>query len=421
MTATREEPLRILMVSARFSPFVGGTEIHTGVVAAELVRRGHDVTVATTDLSGQLATTEDLDGVRVVRTRAWPRRSDLYLAPGLAPVIGEGDWDLVHVQGYHTAVAPLALSVARRRGIPTALTFHSGGHSSVARNALRPLHTRALRRLILGVDLLIGVSEFEADLFARRLGIDAERIEIIPNGVPEFKPTLTDGDDAALTPVPDTRAPEPVSADRARLRVVAGGPTILSLGRLVRYKGHHRVIRALPHLLAVDPTIRLVILGRGPYRRRLERLVTRLDLDEHVTFDFVPSHERPRLHEIMTNASLAILLSNYESHGMAAHEALSAGLPLIVLDRTALSDLVSAGVAQAVPPSATDREVASIVLRTLSAAGEESSAISSPTLARIQHSWPTIVDRLESAYRRVLGRPATSAGDGGTALGTADR
>lgn len=387
----RSSSLVILMVSARFAPYVGGTEIHTGLVASELARRGHDVTVLTTDLTGKLAATEQVDGFEVVRVRAWPPRSDLYIAPGLGDIIDRGGWDLVHVQGYHTAVAPLALRAAQRRGIPTAVTFHSGGHSSPLRNAMRPLHARAVRQWLRAADLLVAVSRFEADLFSTRLGIDRRRIEVIPNGVSDFAPESSPG---------------------PSLRIVSEGPTILSLGRLERYKGHHRVIRAMPHLLEVDPTIRLVILGEGPYRKRLERLVSRLGVGAHVSFEYVPSHQRQRLHDIMREASLAVLLSDYESHGMAAHEALQAGLPLIVLDRTALSDLVSAGLARAVPPRATDREVTGIILRTLSAANDDKAAstraATAATLERMQQSWPEIVDRLEQAYHRVLGRP----GDG---------
>ncbi|MEM7339650.1 MAG: glycosyltransferase family 4 protein [Actinomycetota bacterium] len=382
-------PLRILFVSARFAPFVGGTEIHTGEVAAELVRRGHHVTVVTTDLSGALPKWETIDGVRVVRVRAWPSWIDLHFAPGIAAIIDDGDWDLVHVQGYHTAVAPLALAAAQRRGIPTALTFHSGGHSSRLRNGLRPLHTKFLSRWLRRTDMLIGVSAFEANLFARRLGLPADRIEVMPNGVPAV----------------DTVQPHPPGGDADRPR----GPHILSVGRLVRYKGHHRVIRALPHIRAVHPEATLTILGDGPYRRSLQRLARRLGLTDAVTFDFVPGDERPRLLSIMADASVAMFLSSYESHGMAAHEALSTGLPAVVLDGSALGDLAAEGLADAVPLMATDREVASIVLRTLDAQRSDRPQGASPDLQRLQHSWPVIVGRLEAAYRQVLTERAARA------------
>ncbi len=438
-------PLRILQVSARFRPYVGGTEIHTAEVSAELARRGHEVTVLTTDLGGDLPPDELVDGVRVVRVRAWPRRFDLYAAPGLGRIIGEGSWDLVHVQGYHTAVAPVALREAQRHGIPTALTFHSGGHSSRLRNLARPIHTRLIASLLRRCDLLIGVSDFEAELFASRLGLEPGRIHTIPNGVSSRRNPIGDAvPDTAVpdhagpdtpgpgTAVPGTAVPDNAVPDRARADDAAGddapldetvpgdgatadpppdrqpddrpstshGPHLLSIGRLQRYKGHQRIIRAMPRILRAEPRTRLTVIGTGPYRSRLERLVRRLGLEASVAFDSVGAGERERLDRIMASASAAVFLSEYESHGMAAHEALLAGLPIVVLDATALGRLADDGLARAVPPMATDGEVAAIVMRTLVEAGQAGPP--ADQLEHLHHSWSTIAARLEQAYRQVI-------------------
>lgn len=381
--------LRILYVCARFTPYVGGTEIHTREVAAQMVRRGHDVTVLTTDLDGRLPSDEVIDGVRVIRVRAWPRRFDLYVAPAMARVIRDGRWDLVHVQGYHTAVAPIALRAARRGGIPTVLTFHSGGHSSTLRNAARPVHARLLAGALRRCDLLIGVSEFEVDLFAERLGVGSDRIRMIPNGV--------------------STTARPACETAVGSASTAAGPHLLSIGRLLRYKGHQRVIRAMPRLVAADPRTRLTILGTGPYQDKLERMVARRGLANQVTFDYVAAEERHRLDEILATASVALFLSDYESHGMAAHEALAAGLPVIVLDSTALGDLASEGLAQAVPPMATDDEVASIVLRTLRDRDEGDERDPVPDLGGRHQTWSSIAATIDAAYQEILAAPAPAA------------
>ena len=381
-------PLRILQVSARYRPYVGGTEIHTGEVAVELAKRGHDVTVLTTDPGADLPAEEWLDGVRVIRVLAWPRGTDLHLAPGLLRVIKAEPWDLVHVQGYHTAVAPVALWAAGRQGLPTALTFHSGGHSSRIRNMARPVHTRAMARLMRNCQLLIGVSDWETGLFTQRLDLEPGRIRTIPNGV---------STDATLRPRSETGSAGP------KTRPGDPAPHLLSIGRLQRYKGHQRIIRAMPRLLEADPGTRLTIIGMGPYGDRLERLVDDLGLHDSVTFDAVEAEDRPRLDRIMASASAAVFLSEYESHGMAAHEAILAGLPVVVLDATALGGLVADGLARAVPPMATDDEVASIVLRTLAeTGGRRPHDPPPPELERLRNSWPSIVRRLEAAYHEFV-------------------
>ena len=84
-------PLRILMVSARFFPSGGGTELHTREVATRLAARGHDVTVLTTN-PGSLPAREELNGVHVRRVRPWTGGSDLYFAPDVYRVVRRGGW-----------------------------------------------------------------------------------------------------------------------------------------------------------------------------------------------------------------------------------------------------------------------------------------------------------------------------------------
>src|SRR5271156_3743015 len=138
MIPTRR-PLRVAMVSANALPLMGGIETHVHEVSTRLGAAGVDVTVLTTDRSGDLAIEEKPPGYRVRRWRAYPRSRDYYLAPGLARhLLRADDYDVVHVQGVHNLVAPAALAAARRAGIPTVLTFHTGGPSSAPRGSLPP-------------------------------------------------------------------------------------------------------------------------------------------------------------------------------------------------------------------------------------------------------------------------------------------
>ena len=138
-TGTERKP-RVLMVVQRFFPEMGGIETHVAEVATRLAAQGEfDVTVLATDRSGRLARTEERDGVHIVRRRSWPAERDYYASPGVAEVIARGSWDLVHVQGVHTLVPPLAMAAARASRTPYVLTFHSGGHSSALRRRSRGL------------------------------------------------------------------------------------------------------------------------------------------------------------------------------------------------------------------------------------------------------------------------------------------
>src|SRR5919201_3244327 len=172
---------RVVMVTPRFHPEVGGVETHVYETGRRLVAQGVDLTVLPPERRGALPAVEMLDGIRVRRVRAWPADRDYRFAPGILRALARERCDVVHCQGYHTLVAPLAMLAAIAGGTPLIVSFHSGGHSSLLRHRLRAVHQRALRPLLTRARRLIAVSRFEAELFQRRLRIPLSRYVIIPN------------------------------------------------------------------------------------------------------------------------------------------------------------------------------------------------------------------------------------------------
>jgi glycogen synthase len=328
--------LRILLVTPRYSPYVGGIETHTAEVAKRFANAGHDVTVLTTDLSGRLSRDERVDGVRVLRVKAWPARRDYYVAPGIYRAILRGHWDVVHCQGYHTFVAPLAMLGAVRAGLPYVVSFHSGGHSSDLRKALRPLQRALLRPLLARASRLIASTAFELELFQQHLKLPPGRFVIVSNGSGLPCPTAWPG-----------------ACDET---------LIVSVGRLERYKGHHRVIAALPKLIHERPNVRLRIVGTGPYEPNLRRLASRLGVSDRVEIGEISAGDREGMANLLARATLVILLSDYESQGVAVLEALALGRPALVSDTSALSELARQGLARATPVQSTPDRVAAAVL-----------------------------------------------------------
>jgi glycosyltransferase involved in cell wall biosynthesis len=329
--------MRILLVAARYLPYVGGTEIHTFEVARRLVAAGNNVTILTTNPESKETTVEDSHGLHVIRVPAWPRSNDYYIAPSIYGIIRNGDWDIVHCQGYHTMVAPITMLAAWRARIPYVVTFHSGGHSSWLRNALRPVQRALLAPLLARASVLVGVSAWEADFFRRALGLPRERFAVIPNG--SYLPR-----------------PEVMRAD------VADENLIVSVGRLERYKGHHQVIGALPAVLRECPGAHLRIVGTGPYESALRQLAEDLGVSDRVTIGGLSASDREGMADLLLRASLVILLSSYESQSVSAMEALALGRPVLVADNTALHELAASGLARATAPGSTPEAVATAIL-----------------------------------------------------------
>ena len=132
-------PLRIIMVAHKFPPFIGGIEMHVQNVGSRMAALGHQVTVITADPDGILPRQEHISGMNVRRVRAYPKKSDIFFAPGVLGSIGADACDIMHIQGYHTLTPPMGMLAAIRRQIPFVMTFHSGGHSSSMRQWVRTL------------------------------------------------------------------------------------------------------------------------------------------------------------------------------------------------------------------------------------------------------------------------------------------
>jgi glycosyltransferase involved in cell wall biosynthesis len=329
------------MVTANAFPLTGGIETHVHEVSTRLSAAGVDVTVLTTDLTSDLPIEEKLPGYRVRRWPAYPRSRDYYLAPGLARhLLHSDDYDVAHIQGVTSLVAPLALAATRRAGIPTVLTFHgggSGGHPSRLRNSIRPLQRRLLAPLLRSTAALVAVSDDERQMFAPVLGGIGGAIRLIPNG---------------CDPLPIDHSAE----------VPEGSPLLVSVGRLVRSKGHHRVLGALPAILARAPDARLVIAGSGPDEQPLHVMASRLGVSDRVSICFFGPERRAALGKIVAEADVFCLLSDYEAQGIAVMEALAAGTKALVADTSALSELGRAGLATTISLEATPEQIAAAVL-----------------------------------------------------------
>lgn len=330
--------LRVAMVSARALPLMGGIETHVHEVARRLAAAGVQVTVLTTDTSGELPTDETVSGYRIRRWPSYPRSRDYYFAPGLARhLLKTHDYDVVHIQGVHALVAPMALAATRRARIPSVLTFHTGGHSSGLREALRPLQWKLLAPLLKTAAALVAVCEFERTKFARALGVPESTIRLIRNG---------------CDPLPvDPEAPKP-----------AGSPLLVSVGRLERYKGHHRILQAMPAILAQAPDARLALIGGGPYEQPLRDMAEELGVADRMSIRSFGPDERAAMGSIVANADVVCLLSEYEAHPVAVMEAIGTGSKVLIADTSGLSELGRDGLATTVPLEASPDQIASAAL-----------------------------------------------------------
>ena len=354
------------MVTPRFFPHAGGVQTHVREVGERLIDAGLRVEVLTTDVTGELPPHANIGSLPVTRVPAWPRNRDYYFAPQIRQAIQPGKWDVIHCQGVHTFVAPLAMVAARRARIPYVVTFHTGGHSTTIRARARTAQWTLLRPLLSRACRLIAVSGYEADLFRRIVHPRQSQLVTIPNGVSPMDPAGG-----------------------------ASGPTepdlIVSLGRLERYKGHHRLVEAMPQILRSRPSARALLVGKGPYEAALRSRIADLGLQARVDITSVPPEDRSGMARLLSRAGLVVLLSDYEAHPVAVLEAASLGRPILVRRTSGLAELIDAGTARGVEADASTETIAHAVLQALS----DPAPMAAPQLP----TWDEAAARLLDVYR----------------------
>jgi len=120
-----------------------------------------------------------------------------------------------------------------------------------------------------------------------------------------------------------------------------GKAAILFVGRLVLGKGADLLIRAMPEVIAKHPDATLLIIGGGPERDNLGRLVLQLELTQYVTFAGPIAHDELARH--YRDASLLVVPSREEGFGLVVVEALGCGCPVAASDLPSLRTLLGEG------------------------------------------------------------------------------
>ncbi len=299
--------MRIAQVCPRYSPYIGGVETHVGELSKRLARKGHEVTVITTDPSRRLPKIEEMQGVKVLRFPAFAPGDAYYFSRSLRSFVKkDGGFDVVHAHGYHAFPAYYASAAKASKFIFTP-HYHGHGHTPFRDLLLKP-YALLGRRIFDRADRIICVSEFEKSLVCRDFKCNGKAV-VIPNGVnkAEFKD---------LEPYPKG------------LRI------ILYVGRLEEYKGVQYAIRALPFL----PWHRLHVIGKGPYKDALAMEAKALGIKDKVAF--MADQSRGDLLRWYATADVFVMLSKFEAYGITVAEALTAGVPCVVAGGSALSEFV---------------------------------------------------------------------------------
>ncbi|HEU4830330.1 MAG TPA: glycosyltransferase [Gemmatimonadales bacterium] len=306
------------------------------------------------------------------------------LAPGRVRAILERERpDIIEIGSSHF-VPWLVRGAARRLGIPTVWFFH--GHiprviaprleaDAIHRRWAARVAARYVRRISRSVArTLVASDAVRADL--ERFGV--ERVVRVPLGV-------------------DTGTYHP--SRRAHLEVtrrrfgIGGGPLAVYAGRLTAEKELATAIAGWKKVRHRDAT--LLLVGTGPQESRLRALSDR-------QIRIVPFvHDRDLLADLYAAADLYLAPGPAETFGLAAHEAMACGTPVLSVDVGAVAEQVRLSGAGALYRLGDPDSVAESADRLLDAAG--SSRDAARRFIETHHRWDIAFARIFDVYRDVLG------------------
>ena len=376
--------MRVLQLTQRFPPAIGGVEDHVLHLALKLQERGVDVRVATTDLR------------RDVPFERLPRRADAQpfpvarfparkladaphglgiLAPSMLRAALRHDTDLLHAHAYGyfpTWVGSVARSLD---GAALVLTPHSdGGRGGFAKRVF----DRVVPRLTLQrASRVIALTHREASGL-ERLGVPRDRIAVIPDGV--------EPDECSRIPTE---------------RPIRDRVTALFVGRLYpRQKGLEPLVRALA-LLPPGRGVELRLVGEDWGGAALvRRLAADLGVGHRVAV--VGPVPRSQLLEEYANADLLVLPSLFEPFGIVLLEAMAAGLPVIASRVGGVPEVVVDGETGLLVEPGDPSELASALLRLADDLGLRVRMGARGRDRSRSYAWDALVPRVIAVYREAL-------------------
>ncbi|MDO8212342.1 MSMEG_0565 family glycosyltransferase [Conexibacter sp. CPCC 206217] len=380
---------RIAMLTYSVKP--RGGVVHALEVSEALARRGHDVTLVALARPGEALFRPAAVPVELIRhvpdqDAPFDTRIEAMLvayADGLARVLPQGDFDVVHTQDCLSANAALDL---RDRGLirEVVRTVHH------VDDFTSPSLVDCQQRSIAGPDHVLCVSQ----PWAQRLADDfAVHAQIVANGV----------DRARFRPSRDRyeRASERAASDLGDRCVV------LTVGGIEPRKGSLTLLRGFARMRALSPERDPLLLIAGgttlfDYRDELGRfaaLARELGVTEHVRV--LGPQTDAEMERLYRATDVFAFPSVKEGFGLAALEALSAELPLVASDLDVFRSFLTDGVSALLTPTGDGEALGRALARVADEPLLRERLIAGGREVAAQYSWEAAAVSHERAYEQI--------------------
>ena len=315
-------------------------------------------------------------------------------ARAVAPWVRRGVVDVVHSQG----LCALGWALARRQDATLRRTpFVANPHGMeeykgpdwrkrLAYTPFRAQYSWAHRQ----ADRAIATDACTADDLPNLLGVDQRRVVVIPSAI-DVAESLGAVDAAVGREL------------RARFGLDECDPVLLTVSRLERNKGYHHLLAALHRLRdELPPRWRLLLVGVGGEKAKLEAQTTQLGLDQHVTF--IGRLDDAELHSLYEQVDVFVHPTLYEGSSLVTLEAMIHGLPVVATAAGGIPDKVFSGHnGLLVPPDDPNALANALRLALQLRAHWPRWGAAGAAIVRRTFDWPVVARRTVEMYEEVSG------------------
>lgn len=291
----------------------------------QLVARGHEVTVYTTDtlnIKKRIKKGEDIiDGIKIKRFRnvsnALTYRQHLYFSPGMFLAMQKDlkSFDIIHMHEYRNFQNALIHYYAVKFRLPYILQAHGTLPRKMGKRKCKKIYdTLWGNRLLRDASMVLSLTQTETEQYKEK-GVKEDRIKLLPNGI----------DPSEFENLP------PRCSFKKKYGLNSDQKLILYLGRIHESKGLDLLVKAFTGLTRELDEVQLVIVGPDDgYLSALKNLITDLKIGNKVIFTG-PLYEKNKL-EAYVDADVFITPS-FNGFPMTFLEACVCGIPIITTEK----------------------------------------------------------------------------------------
>jgi glycosyltransferase involved in cell wall biosynthesis len=317
--------VKILQVIQFFNPSKGGSVIFPFNLSRDLVKKGHEVTLLTTDydFSDSLRFSLEEYGVKIVPIHCQINISEFLYSPSINKWLKYHlpEFDIIHLHNFRTYQNCMVSHFAKRYGIPYIIQSHGDIPIIIEKQKLKKLFDLVWgNKLLKNASLAIANSKTESESL-KMIGIMDSKISIIPNGL-----NLSEFENLPSK-----------NTFKEKYGIRQDEKIILYLGRIHKIKGIDLLVDAFFDLLREMDNIKLVIVG--PDAGFLDFLLKKVDsLKIQEKIIFTGRIENFDKQAAYVDAEVYVLPSVYECFPLTVLEAWACGTPTILSEGCIFSD-----------------------------------------------------------------------------------